>query len=255
MKSDWDYAPVYLRRNTKQKPWRMVVFLSIVSVLMWAVMALFAKPIVIDVDQLKQAIYIDGKPLFTQDLPSQLYAEAEEIRLPSLPVTPPAQQLAYRPANQSQPQATIQWADEQFERAITSSKNSFNDSNYTPKQPASTYTPPVTHRIPAAPQQTQPRQAKQVSRERTAKWIKSWDGGTGYLAEWISVNNYIDGTSVCANHRRGSIEYRECRKGAKQHYHEECRKWRAKYNNDGKPQSERMRTRYCSAASSFSPMG
>lgn len=255
MKTEWDDSPGYLQRKKKRKLYYPVRLLIFGLVVVCSGLAVLSKSIMINFDQLKQAIYINGKPLFNQEIPTQPYADPKEIRLPSLPIAPPVQQLAYRPANQSQPQASIQWADKQPERAAPSSKNSFNDSNYTPKQPASTYTPPVTHRIPVAPQQTQPRQAKQVSRERTAKWIKSWDGGTGYLAEWISVNNYIDGTSVCANHRRGSIEYRECRKGAKQHYHEECRKWRAKYNNDGKPQSERMRTRYCSAASSFSPIG
>ncbi len=71
----------------------------------------------------------------------------------------------------------------------------------------------------------------------------------------MAVNNYIDGSSVCANHRRGSIDYRECRKAAKQHFHEECKTWRARYDSDRKTSSDRMKTRYCSAASSFNPMG
>ena len=87
------------------------------------------------------------------------------------------------------------------------------------------------------------------------KWIKSWNGGSNYLAEWIAFDNYIDGTSVCGNHRRGSIDYRECRKAAKQHFHEQCRTWRARFDGDRKDHSERMRIRYCGAASSFSPMG
>ncbi|HHN4429524.1 TPA: hypothetical protein ACRN2M_006374, partial [Pseudomonas aeruginosa] len=134
-------------------------------------------------------------------------------------------------------------------------QNFYDDSNYTPKKPANTYTPPATHRATSSPQQTQQRQTRQVSRERTSKWIKSWNGGTNYLAEWLSVNNYIDSTSVCANHRRGSIDYRECRKAAKQHFHEQCRIWRARYDNDRKTNSDRMKTRYCTAASSFRPMG
>ncbi|HEO1577572.1 TPA: hypothetical protein RG898_004810 [Pseudomonas aeruginosa] len=134
-------------------------------------------------------------------------------------------------------------------------QNFYDDSNYAPKKPANTYTPPATHRATSSPQQTQQRQTRQVSRERTSKWIKSWNGGTNYLAEWLSVNNYIDSTSVCANHRRGSIDYRECRKAAKQHFHEQCRIWRARYDNDRKTNSDRMKTRYCTAASSFRPMG
>lgn len=149
----------------------------------------------------------------------------------------------------------MKWTEEEKARAIASSQNVFSGKNYTPKQPASTYTPPATHRIAQALQQTQQRQTKQVSRERTSRWIKSWNGGSNYLAEWLSVNNYIDGTSVCANHRRGSIDYRECRKAAKQHFHEECRTWRDRYDSDRKTSTDRMKTRYCSAASSFNPMG
>lgn len=131
----------------------------------------------------------------------------------------------------------------------------YNDSNYRPQKPANTYTPPAPHRVVSAPQQTQQRQTNRANRERTSKWIKSWNGGTNYLAEWLSVNNHIDGFSVCANHRRGSIDYRECRKAAKQHFHEQCRIWRARYDNDRKVSSDRMKTRYCTAASSFNPMG
>lgn len=250
MKSDWDDAPDYIRNNRKPSPWRTVVILGVGSATTWGLIALFAKPIVIDVNQLKQAIHIDGKSLFNQQPASQLYSEPEEpIRLPSIPIDPPVQQVEYQHNNQPQPYASIQWSKDD-----KSPKYEFSN-NYTPKQEINTYTPPATHRIAQTPQQTQQRQAKQVSRERTSKWIKSWNGGTNYLAEWVAVNNYIDSSSVCANHRKGSIDYRECRKAAKQHYHEECRSWRARYDNDRKDHSDRMKQRYCSAASSFSPMG
>lgn len=250
MKSSWDDAPEYLRRKKKPGPWRMVAILGVGSAITWGVIALFAKPIVINVDQLKQAIHVDGKPLFSQQPATQPYSEPEEpIRLPSLPIDPPAQRVAYEPVSQPQPYASIQWSKDD-----KSPKYEFSN-NYTPKQQINTYTPPATHRIAQAPQQTQKRQAKQVRNERTSKWIKGWDGGKNYKVEWLSVNNYIDGTSVCANHRRGSIDYRECRKAAKQHFHEECRTWRARYDSDRKTSSDRMKTRYCSAASSFNPMG
>jgi hypothetical protein len=78
-------------------------------------------------------------------------------------------------------------------------------------------------------------------------WISGWDGNGSYEATWQVVNNEVDSTSVCLNYRRGSIEYRECRKGAKQWFKDRCR------TADGL--SENTRRRYCSAASSFSPMG
>lgn len=76
--------------------------------------------------------------------------------------------------------------------------------------------------------------------------ISGWDGSGSYIATWQVVDNEVDGSSVCLNYRRGSIEYRECRKGAKQWFKNQCR---------GGGNSEMARQRYCSAASSFSPMG
>ena len=76
-------------------------------------------------------------------------------------------------------------------------------------------------------------------------WITGWDGSGNYLATWQIVDNDVDDSSVCLNYRRGSIEYRECRKGAKQWFKNQCR---------GGDNGEVTRQRYCSAASSFSPI-
>lgn len=87
--------------------------------------------------------------------------------------------------------------------------------------------------------------SRQVGSE--THWISGWDGNGSYEATWQVVNNEIDSTSVCLNYRRGSIEYRECRKGAKQWFKDQCR--------SASSPSDATRRRYCSAASSFSPMG
>ncbi len=86
-------------------------------------------------------------------------------------------------------------------------------------------------------------------------WVDKWSGGGSYLAEWTVVSNYIDGTSVCGNHRRGSIDYRECRKGAKQFFKQQCREWSSSWDSNHDDHSKTMQRRYCSAANSFSPMG
>ena len=85
--------------------------------------------------------------------------------------------------------------------------------------------------------------------------IKSWDGGGSYLAEWHALDNRIDSSSVCLNHRRGSIDYRECRKAAKVHFREQCRAWEKRWARDSQDWSKQMEQRYCSAANGFSPMG
>ncbi|MBU1331276.1 MAG: hypothetical protein KJ884_04180 [Gammaproteobacteria bacterium] len=94
-----------------------------------------------------------------------------------------------------------------------------------------------------------------ANREVDQVWIERWDGGGSYLAEWHSLNNRIDSSSVCANHRRGSIDYRECRKAAKVHFREQCRAWEKRWARDRLEWSKQMEQRYCSAANGFSPMG
>lgn len=82
--------------------------------------------------------------------------------------------------------------------------------------------------------------------ESESHLIEGWDGSGSYLATWQVVDNGIDSSSVCMNYRQGSIKYRECRKGAKQWFKTQCREG----NNAGA-----ARQRYCSAASSFNPLG
>lgn len=250
MKSDWDDAPDYIRSNKKPSPWRMVAILGVGSTIIWGLIALFAKPIVIDVNLLKQAIRVGGQPVFSEPQPAKTYSVPLQAGYESPASFKPVPQVA-RPLPG---RGDIEWSEQQAALAAQRSQNSFNDNNYTPKQPASTYTPPTYAQAASASNSSQ-RTSSTASRERNSKWIKSWNGGSNYLAEWVAVNNRIDSRSVCANHRKGSIDYRECRKAAKQHYHEECRAWRARHDNDRESHSDRMKQRYCSAASSFSPMG
>jgi hypothetical protein len=226
----------------------MVAVLGLGSAITWGLIALFAGSIVIDINQIKQGIRVGGQPLFSQQPTEQYSPPAQAIQAAPAPFEP-APQMASPPLNQ----AEIEWFEENEAFAIERAKNIYNDKNYKPKQPQNTYSPPRYQQ--AETRQREQPQPRRVQQERTSKWIKSWNGGSNYLAEWVAVNNYIDSSSVCANHRKGSIDYRECRKAAKQHYHEECRTWRARYDNDRKDHSDRMKQRYCSAASSFSPMG
>lgn len=252
MRSNWDDTPEYLRNRKTPSPWRFLAILGIGSAIITALALSFGKPIVLDMNQIKQGIHVGGKPLFRPE-PAQ---PMQPVTYPSIAsYEAPTVEPAPAPQQRQLSQGEIEWFAERSAAATQSRQTSFNDDNYTPKRPASTYTPPAVHRVTTATPNTNERRSRTVNRERTSIWIKSWNGGTDYLAEWMAVNNYIDGTSVCGNHRRGSIDYRECRKAAKQHFHEQCRTWRARFDGDRKDHSERMRTRYCGAASSFNPMG
>jgi hypothetical protein len=94
-----------------------------------------------------------------------------------------------------------------------------------------------------------------VERDSTQQWIRKWGGGGEYLAQWQSVDNRIDSSSVCSNHRRGSIDYRGCRKAAKVYFREQCRAWELRWERGREEHSKQMEQRYCSAANGFSPMG
>ncbi|MCD5992221.1 hypothetical protein KDX38_01155 [Pseudomonas sp. CDFA 602] len=87
------------------------------------------------------------------------------------------------------------------------------------------------------------RAVKQSAPDSAVVW--QWDRKRTYVAAWTVTDNRIDGSSVCGNLRRGSIDYRECRKGAKVYFKEQCR-----------TRSDSVaRQRYCSAANGFSPLG
>lgn len=96
-----------------------------------------------------------------------------------------------------------------------------------------------------AGQGTQPVRRAGSSSSSESHQILGWDRKNLYTASWSVSDNRIDYGSVCGGYRSGSIEYRECRKGAKQWFKEQCRRGG----------SEALRERYCSAASGFSPMG
>lgn len=208
MKSDWDDAPDYLRSKTKPSPWRMVTILGVGSAITWGVIALFAKPIVINVDQLKQAIHVDGKPLFSQQPAPQPYSEPERsLNQSAIPFEPPKPTATAKSTNQSQGYASIQRVDK------------------------------------AAP-------AEKILREIHA--VKGWDNKI-YKAAWDVANNRIVAESVCSNYGQGSFNYRECRKGAKQYFHEQCRAKRIDGHYGGDVFAS-LKEKYCSAMASFSPM-
>lgn len=85
--------------------------------------------------------------------------------------------------------------------------------------------------------------------------IWQWDGKRTYFAQWLVEANRIDDGSVCGNYRRGSIEYRECRKGAKVYFRDQCKEWGKRSDQNGAAVSRFAQERFCSAASTFNPMG
>ena len=236
MKTDWDDAPDYLRSKKKPSPWRMVAILGVGSAITWGVIAMFAKPIVINVDQLKQAIHVDGKPLFSQQPAPQPYSEPEEnLRLPSIPIDRHA--LDVRP--QQEAQADIEWTGQGGSVAGELRQTSFNDQNYTPRLDVNTMAAPPAIYYAASKKSGA---EKEVRKNNYSYW--NWIGAdrkkTRIRIEWETINGWIEYDTVCHNHRKGSIIYRDCRKAAKEYFVHRCR--------------TESRKAFCRAENGFNPL-
>ena len=75
-----------------------------------------------------------------------------------------------------------------------------------------------------------------------------WEDARGdrehYSSEFSFRNSQIDNTTFCTNYRRGSLEYRGCRKAAREWLQRQCR---SDQHND------EWRGMYCFAGNSFRP--
>lgn len=232
MKADWDDAPQHLKRKRHNaSKWAAAITIGIVFTALAAYVADHKLP-------------FSPEPSVTQSSPAENYTPAYEFHEPTNQPTATPEQLFWNDVNernrqQAQPKQTV-----------------YNDTNYVPKGATNVVDMEAVRQSEAYQNPTTV--TSRVSRnnvERSGAWVDKWSGGAHYYAEWTVFNNYIDDTSVCANHKRGSIDYRECRKGAKQFFKGECRSWEGRWQSDRKPNSDWMKQRYCSAASSFNPMG
>ena len=242
MKADREDIPEYLRERRKEGPWRALTIIGVGSLIFCVLVAVFAKPIVIDVAQLKQSIRFGGEPIFSQQ--------------PANPQQPPAEALQGKDQDwirSSQAQQTIQanreleeWSRQRAQET-QERQTSFSDSNYKPRPIANTYPAAKYQQLAAATPEPSKKAKPSPRREHESHAVMGWDNKV-YYAAWEVIDNVIVGGSVCANYKKGSFQYRECRKGAKQFFHEVCR-------SSGTARTERLRQRYCSAASGFNPVG
>ena len=116
----------------------------------------------------------------------------------------------------------------------------FNDRNYQPSQQVNTSKPvaPVTRNRPKAERHNQ--RVIQSNLERVA-WTNARGAQTEYRVYYEYDSTHITFASVCSNYRQGSIDYRNCRKAAKQWFGQRCNT------------STGLGRMYCQADSSFRP--
>ncbi|HGI9339773.1 hypothetical protein FA149_30445 [Pseudomonas aeruginosa] len=231
MKADWDDAPQHLKRK-RQEASKWVVAITIGAGL--TALAIYVAD---------QKLSFPPEPPVAQPSPAESYTPAYDFDEPTVQPDRTSEQLFWDDVNkrnrqQNQPKQTV-----------------YNDTNYVPKGATNVVDMEAVRQSDAYRNPSAPSASSQTRIKHTGEWVDKWSGGARYYAKWTVINNYIDGTSVCTNHKHGSIDYRECRKGAKQFFKEECRSWKGRWQSDRKPRSEQLKQRYCSAASSFNPMG
>ncbi len=232
MKADWEDAPQHLKRN-RQSAGKWVVAVSIGAA--FTALAVYVAD---------HKLPFPPEPPIAQMPPAESYTPKYEFSEPANQPAATPEQLFWDDVNegnrqQTQPKQTV-----------------YNDTNYVPKGATNIVDMEAVRQSEAYRNPTAASsRSSRNSIEQSGAWVDKWSGGAHYYAEWTVINNYIDDSSVCANHKRGSIDYRECRKGAKQFFKGECRSWEGRWQNDRKANSDYMKQRYCSAASSFNPMG
>lgn len=114
MRAEQDDMPAYLRtKNTS--PRRSLAIFGIGSVIACTLMVLFARPVVIDIVQLKNAVRIGGQPIFEQSLQV---------------VTQEPQGKIYR---QSESVPSWEQPETTQKEIVSERQTAFDELNYTPK--------------------------------------------------------------------------------------------------------------------------
>ena len=205
MRADWDDAPKRVRDSDK--------FPRLISMLAAA------------------AIGIGGAYWANQpaELPDEVTEQQAEPAPPTVTVT---KRIEPEPAPQpTQERQTV-----------------FHDGNYTPRQPVNIME--SRHIQHAIYQGQQPREVRTSSRglNGSGQAVVHWEDARGRRSTWPTSYTYsrsqIDNNSLCSNYRRGSIEYRTCRKGAREWLQAQC---------DSDRHSTEARRMFCFAGSSFRP--
>jgi hypothetical protein len=180
MKADRDDAPDYLQRR-REGLWRLINIMAIESSITWTGMALFAKPIVFNVVQLKNAIKFGDQP-----------APAAKSK-PNYP--PPEAQPSNSMPTATNVQSRVQYMNREnsaSRRSPQMRQTSFNNHNYALRADVNTMQAP-SRKFYASNTHNQQRQSER--KDRTNQW--SWENGykkqrTSGQFEWVEINDSID---------------------------------------------------------------
>ena len=190
----------------------------------------------------------DWLPAARDQLVAALSPPPAQVPVTHTPEEAPAKQAPAEtpPLADSQTAAGQQVAPVVRAEAPGGRQTSFNDDNYVPRPLVNV----MESRHVRQYAQSQPRrieQPRQRGLNGTGTATFFWEDARGRRSRWQTAYSYrnslIDTASFCSNYRRGSIDYRTCRKGAKAWLGERC-------GNGNRVAGERQRM-YCHAHSGF----
>lgn len=227
MHSDWDDAPKRTRKRSGDIR------------LMWPVLGVAVAALVFG--------YRGGFENVQLDLPlrSAGLTHSSQPPLPSheLPSTADASNGSALPGLTAE---ELFWEQERArQQQVPTKQTSFNDSNYTPSANVN-----VIASIPAGsrtPQQKGQQRARPqgLTGAGTAKVL--WEDARGRRTFWHTPFNYrdgkIDNATFCLSLGKGSIDYRNCRKGARSWLKDQCR--------SPQSMSREWRDMYCHAEGAY----
>ena len=116
-------------------------------------------------------------------------------------------------------------------------QTSFSDRNYTPSRHINTI-----GSVTARKRKDEPARARRIEEEtEKVTWTDARGTATEYRMYYEHDGTLLDFASVCSNYRTGSIDYRNCRKAARQWFGSKC---------NGGSTAGKM---YCHARNAFRP--
>lgn len=208
MNADRDDAPLRPRRTAR--PWRVWTVVGLICAAFWGWAILYARPVVIDLNQLAKAVRFADQPVASSE------PVRERTHVPEAPLRPVIREPVQPRLEPARPGGVEQGADAPRQTV-------FNDSNYRPRTDINTMQPPP-RRYYAANQSS--RRSSDTVRNESVRW--TWMGANRkpipITVKWQTRNGWIEYGSVCSDMRQGSIEYRDCRKAAKELFLDRCRR-------------------------------
>ncbi len=236
MKADWDDAPFRVR---KKKNHNTLLALVLVTTATLLGAFYFFGP--------EQGLEIQLSENIAFKLPTGRVSESAAMKdNPYQPIVRAVEDSFYRPAERATESNQEDTAIYNPKPANTNSPRQvvFTDQNYTPKTSINTIKSPTIVRTQASNQRVDHLTA-QRSLNGMFRTMLQWDGGW-WKGPYEYANGVINYDDFCASQkypRKGSIEYRACRKEAKTYLRNECRSGRSK--------SQEIRRMYCQADDAF----